>query len=115
MGLIQTAGQLRFSFQAIIVGSKRILGDSDSDKSSIKKQNSHLMRMLGVPDDSSTSDFDDQFELKDSYSFKNNHDNDLDDDDDDDDDDFEFMFRNSPPKRKKLKGRTRGGFQELFE
>lgn len=42
-------------------------------------------------------------------------DDDDEDDEDDDEDDFEFMFRNSPPKRKKLKGRTRGGFQELFE
>ncbi len=41
-------------------------------------------------------------------------DDDDDYDDDDDNDDFEFMFRNAQPKRKKMKGRTRGGFQELF-
>lgn len=39
-------------------------------------------------------------------------DDDYDDYDDDDDDDLDFLFRNSSPR--KVKGRRRGGFQELL-
>jgi hypothetical protein len=42
------------------------------------------------------------------------YDDDDDDDDDDDELDLDFLFRKSPPTSKKRKGRTRGGFQELF-
>jgi tetratricopeptide (TPR) repeat protein len=37
-----------------------------------------------------------------------------DDDEEEDELDLDFIFRDLPPKRKKKKGRTRGGFQELF-
>ncbi|MDZ8049944.1 MAG: tetratricopeptide repeat protein [Aulosira sp. ZfuVER01] len=37
-----------------------------------------------------------------------------DDDDDEDEIDLDFIFRDLPPARKKRKGRTRGGFQDLF-
>ncbi|WP_042342450.1 tetratricopeptide repeat protein [Calothrix sp. PCC 7507] len=39
---------------------------------------------------------------------------DFSDDDDDDELDLDFIFRDLPPSPKKKKGRTRGGFQELF-
>ncbi len=37
-----------------------------------------------------------------------------DDEEDEKEIDLDFIFRDSPPKSKKKKGRTRGGFQELF-
>lgn len=52
MGLIQTAAQLRFSFQAILEGSKKILLEDDHTNNS----NVPIMRSLGMNEEENTTE-----------------------------------------------------------